>query len=398
MAMRPINLLNRLRITKYGEAGWQPYVWLCYLGFLFLPLAWPDDDHRWLWPTLLSIAVFLPFYFRCFSPRARWKLGNVLTVALIGLALAPFNIMAFSYTVYAVSLAPSALRGFRQPILLTLALLGAYVLEIFLLRQPQAPMTAGIAAMVCLVSCFGTITLAERARQNVALRLSHEEIRRLATVAERERIGRDLHDLLGHTLSLIAIKSELAGKLIDKDREGARREIAEMTQVAREALRQVRSAVTGMRAAALDAELTSARALLESSGISVSMDRAAITLSPGIETALAMIVREATTNIHRHSQARRATIVVEAGEAGQNEQVRLTVTDDGRGGTVESGTGITGIRERVRSLGGNLTIDSPRGRGTVLRASLPLENAIGGSASTVGESPAKALDREVAHP
>jgi two-component system sensor histidine kinase DesK len=396
--MRTIDLLNRLRIRKYGEAGWQPYVWLCYLGFLFIPLAWPDAGHRWVWPTLLSIALFLPFYFRCFSPRPRWKLGNVLAVALIGMLLAPINPLAFTYIVYAVSLAPSTLRGFRQPIVLTLALLGAYLLEIFLLRQPQALMTTGIATLVCLVVCVGTITLVERTRQNVALRLSHEEIRRLATVAERERIGRDLHDLLGHTLSLIAIKSELAGKLIDKDREGARREIAEMTQVARDALREVRSAVTGMRAAALDAELTSARALLESSGISVSIDRGAITLAPAIETALALTLREATTNIHRHSQARRATLSVQLEATGPAAQVSLTVTDDGRGGARESGTGLTGIRERVRSLGGNLTIESPRGRGTVLRASLPAGGAITASASSAAGTTAPTLDREVAHP
>jgi two-component system sensor histidine kinase DesK len=396
--MRTIDLLNRLRIEKYGEAGWQPYIWLCYLGFLFIPLAWPGDDHRWVWPTLLSIAVFLPFYFRCFSPRPHWRLGNLLAIALIGLMLAPINLMAFTYIVYAVSLGPSALRGFRQPVLLTLALLAAYALEIRLLRQPQGVMTLSIATIVCLVSCFGTMTLVERARQNVALRLSHEEIRRLATVAERERIGRDLHDLLGHTLSLIAIKSELAGKLIDKDREGARREIAEMTQVAREALREVRSAVTGMRAAALDAELTSARALLESSGISVSIERSAITLPPVIETALALTVREATTNIHRHSEARRATLSVQSEGIGREAQVSLTVSDDGRGGARESGTGLTGIRERLRSLGGNLTIESPRGRGTVLRASLPAETLVPESVSSATGSPAPTPGREVAHP
>jgi two-component system sensor histidine kinase DesK len=396
--MRTIDLLNRLRISKHGEAGWQPYVWLCYLGFLFIPLAWPQSDHSWLWPTLISIPIFLICYFRCFSPHPHWRLGNVLAVALIGLGLAPFNPLAFTYIAYSVSLAPSALRGTRQPIALAAGLLATYALEVFLLRQPQVLETLLIATIVCLVSCFATITMVERARQNAALRLSHEEIRRLATVAERERIGRDLHDLLGHTLSLIAIKSELAGKLIDKDREGARREIAEMTQVAREALREVRSAVTGMRAAALDAELTSARSLLESSGISVSIDRAAITLPPVIETALALTVREATTNIHRHSEARRATLSVQLEGTGPAAHVSLTVTDDGRGGARESGTGLTGIRERVRSLGGNLAIDSPRGRGTVLRASLPAGGAITASASSAAGTTAPTPDREVAHP
>jgi two-component system sensor histidine kinase DesK len=107
-------------------------------------------------------------------------------------------------------------------------------------------------------------------RKNAALKFSHEETRRIGALAERERIGRDLHDLLGHTLSLIAIKSELAGKLIGRDPRAAGHEIADVMRTARASLRQVRAAVAGMRSASLDDELRSARALLESSGLTLT--------------------------------------------------------------------------------------------------------------------------------
>jgi two-component system sensor histidine kinase DesK len=399
--MRPIELLNRLRIRKHPQAGWQPYVWLCYLGFLFIPLTWPGSGHSWILPTILTIPVFLVFYFRCFSPWPHWKLGNVLAIALLGLALAPFNPLAWTYIVYAVSIAPSAVRGAARVAMLTVALLGVYTLEILWLGQPQALLSLGIAVLACAVSVLATLTFIARARQDAAIRLSQEEIRRLATVAERERIGRDLHDLLGHTLSLIALKSELAGKLLDRDPDAARREIAEVTHVAREALRQVRAAVTGMRAAALDAELASARALLQSSGVSVTIDRGAVTLAPAIETALALIVREATTNIHRHSEARHATIEIGTAGSGGERCVCLSVRDDGRGGASERGTGLTGIRERVRSLGGSFTIDSPRGRGTVLQARLPTDAAADEVTATrpdTVEPQRVSLERETAPP
>jgi two-component system sensor histidine kinase DesK len=207
----------------------------------------------------------------------------------------------------------------------------------------------------------------ENRRKNVALRRSAEEVQRLARVAERERIGRDLHDLLGHTLSLIALKSELAAKLIDRDRDAAAREITEVMNVARDSLRQVRTAVTGLKSAVLEGEMASARALLETVGVALTCRRDAMVLSAQIETSLAMIVREAVTNIQRHARAQRASVEVLAEEAGREKGVLLLVTDDGRGGIEAEGNGLAGIRERVNSLGGTLDIYSPQGEGTRMR-------------------------------
>ena len=131
---------------------------------------------------------------------------------------------------------------------------------------------------------------------------------RLATLAERERIGRDLHDLLGHTLSVVALKSELARKLIDRDLDAARAEIGEVERVARDALSQVRHAVSGIRSTALGAELLAATALLEAQGVKVKCETENVKLTHDRETALALSLREAATNIRRHSGASGVTM------------------------------------------------------------------------------------------
>src|SRR5690606_14235585 len=133
--------------------------------------------------------------------------------------------------------------------------------------------------------------------------------------------GRDLHDLLGHTLSMVALKSDLAARLLERDPAAARGEIAAVSRVAREALAQVRRAVSGIRAAGIAAELASAKLLLESDGVAfeyrVDGSLGTGTLPPEVESAFALAVREAATNIQRHARARRAGagFAIEDGEA-----------------------------------------------------------------------------------
>jgi two-component system sensor histidine kinase DesK len=226
-----------------------------------------------------------------------------------------------------------------------------------------------LVMMPFLTFVIGTIITVERANEEkeAALQLSHDEVRRLAATAERERIGRDLHDLLGHTLSLITLKLELSRKLFDRDAEAARREVEEAEKVARHALAEVRSAVTGIRATDLAAELASVRLLLESSRVRLDYQLPAMSLTVEIERGLSLIMREAATNIARHAQASQASMIVSV-EAGQ---VRLEITDNGRGGISEDGNGLSGMRERARSMGGCLSIDSPRGHGTRLVIVVP---------------------------
>src|SRR5581483_9483692 len=393
---------TRIAGVLYELPGWAHYVWLIYLGFLFTPVLGPQPHGWvWLWPTLASVPVFLFLYarviraFRYRDPPGEGAFPEVVTIALMAYALMPFNDSANTYLIYCAAVSPFTLGSLRRIVIFVLTLLAGYALELVVLGFK--PVLFAVITVVAIASSLTNFMMSENRRKNVALRLSREEMHRMARVAERERIGRDLHDLLGHTLSLIALKSELAAKLLDRDRTSAAREIAEVTSIARDALKQVRTAVAGIRAAALENEIASARALLSTSGIALLFERDGAVLSAEIETTLALIVREAVTNIQRHSGAREARIEVLAeavgcgldggaagGRAGgkrlEEKVVCLRVSDDGRGGITAYGNGLQGIGERVRSLGGVLEIDSPRGKGTTLRVRLPLT----GSASGVG--------------
>jgi two-component system sensor histidine kinase DesK len=361
------------------------YVWLVYLGFLFTPL-FSQNQHgwTWLWVTLVTLPVVVFCYLRVMRafrnnfPTGAEAFPAVVTIGVMAYALTPFNDSANTYLIYCAAVSPMVLPSARRLLTFIASLFAGYAIELALLGF--RPMMFAITLVVSIVAALGNFMLVENRRKNVALRLSREEAHRLARVAERERIGRDLHDLLGHTLSLIAIKSELAAKLLDRDRQAAAREVTDVMTIAREALKQVRTAVAGIRAAALENEIASARALLHTAGMTLTFERDGAVLPAEIETALAMIVREAVTNIQRHSRARQARIEVitqavnatSAGARAGERAVLLSVSDDGRGGVTTMGNGLTGIGERVRSLGGTLEIDSPPGKGTTLRVRLPV--------------------------
>ena len=247
--------------------------------------------------------------------------------------------------------------------------IGGFVVEAAWLQWPWSV----IICMVSMALAIGGGNLARRLNEakDDEIRLSHDEVRRLAATAERERIGRDLHDLLGHTLSLIALKSELAGKLIARDVVAARREIADVERITRDALVQVRSAVSGMRAAGLVGEIASARLLLECAGVRFAYSGFDRELPPAQEVCLALALREAATNIQRHARATSASAdLVVDGDA-----IQLRVRDDGQGGISAHGNGLVGMRERVEALGGSLWIEATRGKGTVLTLRLPMTMA-----------------------
>lgn len=372
------NLL-RLRarlIPEEFELGWMPIFTLGYLAFLFVPMMFsypgdlktsgvPPTTHVWL--TLLSIAIFLPLYFG--SYRCRGLQGQILCVlgmAVLGYGLLPVNVYSNTYLIYAGAFTAYIKADLRKKFIGVAAMLGVYLLELTWFGAPI--FVFALTATITLAVLFSNHFYFENARKRAALKLSHDEIRRLAALSERERIGRDLHDLLGHTLSLIALKSELAGKLIDRDIAAARREVDEVTHVARDALSQVRRAVTGIRAAGLAAELASARQLLESDGVAFEYSLAEIEYSVEQETVLALVVREAITNIQRHAQARHAAVLLET----RKGELHLRIEDDGRGSSVVAGNGLKGMRERVEALGGRLRIDSVRGKGTRIEVDMNL--------------------------
>ncbi|MGN6314105.1 MAG: sensor histidine kinase [Rhodanobacteraceae bacterium] len=367
----PDSVIGRSCATQgYPRSRWIPVVMLVWTIWIFATPAY-SEQKGWLWPTVVSFALFLPLYFRAYYGPRRQVVWCALGMAVLALALTPFNVGGQSYLIYAcafLAFTGGDLRAAAQRMLLLNVF---YAVECVFLGWPWGYI--GSAMLVSMAVGVMNIFFRRNQQQDAELRLSHDEVRRLAATAERERIGRDLHDLLGHTLSLVAVKSELAKRLLERDPIAARREIAEVERVAREALSQVRSAVTGIRAACLTAELASARLLLESVGVAFEYRPPAQELPVEIETTLALALREAVTNIQRHAHATRAEVSVEC----EGDRAILRVRDDGRGGIGAHGNGLTGMRERIEALGGSLAIRSERGQGTALEIALLLSQTSG---------------------
>ena len=379
---------STLCMAMQDGRGWYgrvtPWVWLVWLVWLFGPAFFfdaKDIEHfpNWLWPTLLSLPVFMLVYVGAHLCRRRNIRWYALAILAIGAVVTPLNPFAETYVIYACAVA-AAWSTPRKSGALVLALLVGYSAEWFWLRYPWESMVN--AWILCPIIAGLVITDRIQRRHRADLRLSMDEVRRLAASTERERIGRDLHDLLGQTLSMVALKSELAGRLIERDPRSARREMADVERVAREALSQVRSAVSGIRAAAMAAELASARLLLEAAGVQMEYWHDPQALPPDVETCMALVLREAVTNIQRHARANRVEVTLIIGA----ERVVMRVRDDGRGGVNERGNGLTGMRERIEARGGALQIESPRGRGTSIEVALPLPAIAAGSQSPTPKS------------
>jgi len=337
--------------------------WLNLAYLLMYPVPWLQ--HR---PSVaavaasaLGIAAFLPLYFRSYGSALRARFGYALGMLCIGFALYRCGGIWTVFAVYA-----TASLGFARP--------GRYA-------------ASGVAGVIVLLTAFGvalgisawewgsgvffgtiigvgaTFTGAITAR-NAALAAAREESRHLAVLAERERIARDLHDVLGHTLTVVAVKADLARKLIERDPLAAGRELDEIHATARAALAEVRIAVNGMRSTTLAQELAAARSALESAGIAVSSEMTVEPLPPLVETALAYVIREAATNVLRHSGARSCRIKL--GREGL--QAALEIHDDGQGGQIVEGHGVTGMRHRLMAVRGALELRDESGLHLFARA------------------------------
>jgi two-component system sensor histidine kinase DesK len=365
---KPSDFERNITLSPREKAnGWAPFIWLAYLSFFFIQ---PVLDHSGLKIWLLTIVatiLFLFLYFGLFwleRPRALWLIAGMV---VLGLVCAPYNGGASTFFVFACAFVPFCVQTERKAVGLMagIVVLAAIETQVFHLSGWFLFYAGGLSVVVG----GSNIYFAQRNRALAKLRMANEEIEHLATVAERERIARDLHDVLGHTLSVIILKSELAGKLMDRDPQRAGNEIREVEQISRQALAEVRDAIRGYRSQGLPAELAKAKATLETAGVSVKCEAAKLTLPAMHESVLSMAVREAVTNVVRHAQARNCSM-----RLGQhNGSCHLEIEDDGRGGAHSEGNGLRGMRERVEMMGGTLTRDSQAG--TRITINLPLKQA-----------------------
>jgi len=361
-------------LPKDKDLGWTPWAWLIYI----VPFAITPAAEHWrasLWiATFAATIAFVPLYLRSYWARDRECILIAAAITLLGVLFWPWSPGAGAFFIYAAGVIGQyerteiAVRGISVIALIVMV-------EIWLGHVTLWNATWPLVFTI-LVGAIN-IHFSQVGRANTRLHLAQEEIEHLAKLAERERIARDLHDLLGHTLSVIILKSELASKLAERDVERAKNEIRDVERISRDALAQVRTAVRGYRSGGLSAEIDEARRALDAAGVALEANVDATQLPPSHEAVLSMAMREAITNIVRHANAQHCTIRV----ATTANECMLTVSDDGRGGSDPFGSGLTGMRERVETLGGTLRRDGAGG--TTLTITLPL---VGQTLMSVRES------------
>ena len=379
-----------------------PPAWVLWLGWIiWLPFLVPETlafartrpPVPLLAVTLLLLASFVGMYVGAAwrsageltrtagedreASRMRW-LAATLLLALsvaVGFLSGSLNSEISSPFIYTSAFIAGSFRPVRaiqaNAVVLLAALATGWIVHV--------PDLGQILFVICVVS-FVTISWAHAVRTTHLLRAAQAEISQLAVASERLRIARDLHDLLGHRLSLVAIKSELARRLVSTAPDRASREIADIEQAARSMLQDVREAVSRYRAPDLAGELRAAEEILSASGITLVRDgddSVPGTLSPRLNETAAWAVREGVTNVVRHSRARTCTIRMSM----QEQDIVLDIVDDGSPSPGEAsqggrtGHGIAGLKERTREVGGRCEAGPREAGGFKLTISLPQEKA-----------------------
>ena len=332
------------------------YIWLAYSVFFLIEPVLSHRRRLWI-ECALIYAIFLIAYISYMKARTI-RQRHLLLVAfyILGLVSLPITTGASSFFVYSAAFLPFVVAS--VPIIVTILVVQALGLlaEGLLLHVNFIPLL--LTSFLMLVVGASNTFIARQKRADAKLRMANEQ---LAAVAERERIARDLHDVLGHTLSVIVLKAELAGRLIERDPQRAAREIADVERTARTALSEVREAIGGYRSQGLPAEMELARTTLQAAGVTLACETPLPHLHAAEETVLCLAVREAVTNIVRHAQATHCRICFNTSADGYHS---LFITDDGAHSKlheVHEGNGLRGMRERVQSLGGRLSITNDPG-------------------------------------
>ncbi|MFF2995755.1 sensor histidine kinase [Streptomyces sp. NPDC057950] len=371
---------HRQRLIKAVWTG----IWLVYLSAPVSDLVHGGHSTGVVVLGWIGLVVFVAWYGMLVFRTGRGEatplvLGSLVVLAaqsgLLALSLGREWLVLFVY----VSIASGAvlpLRMSRWAIPAVSALLTAIALAV-----PGGKAYLAGLLIPAFLGGFAMTGVRELVRTTIALREARATVAQLAANEERLRLARDLHDLLGHSLSLITLKSELAGRMLPGQPEKAAQQVADIEQVSRQALVDVREAVTGYRRPRLSGELAGAQVALTAAGVTADLptepDLADVVGAAGVaeetESALAWALREAITNVVRHSGARRCAVELVRRQTLDGPVLELVVEDDGSGGSGDGpGNGLTGLTERLEKAGGTLEAGRVR-RGFRLVARVPAE-------------------------
>lgn len=356
-----------------GRRGVQR-VWTLYACFFLVFLAFPLQAswqaggwQRWLGPIVVAafcawyVAGYLSGWFAWRANAgwrqpgiAAWLAGMLALTALITFVCGPGGLSGLAYVACGCAVFLPTRAGLSAVVLsgITAAAAGFAIG----LPLPWAP-AMGVWIVIVGLAVWGSVLSSRMQESLVAAR---EEKAGMAVELERTRLARDLHDILGHSLTVITVKTELAGRLVDVDPTRAKAEIAEVERLAREALADVRTTVSGYRELSLATELARARRALADAGIEAHLPGSVDETTHGARDLFAWVLREGVTNVIRHSRARTCWVTLRPGA--------LEIRDDGptRGDTLP-GNGLTGIRERARQVGARVTAGAIEPHGFLLR-------------------------------
>jgi two-component system sensor histidine kinase DesK len=344
-------------------------VWLVYLvDVLQAALANPDRLRGAIGTTtvLLFAVIHVVMFIKIRTLRLTGRLPMMMPARWLALTIQSGLFVVVAVTTGQKAVAMTVFLSVMAMFLLPLRLALAYVVALIVVVELSAFLVPGWQvehdlSFQIVLTAFVMWGVMQMVQRNIELAQAQAQIAEMAVSQERNRFARDLHDILGHSLTVITVKAELAGRLVELDPGRAGQEIADVERLARDALADVRSAVSGYREANLATELVSARAALDAAGIEAELPNAVDAVAGERSELFGWAVREGVTNVIRHSGARRCRVVVRPDE--------IRIEDDGclrpepaadravpTGNTVHTGNGVNGLRERAEALGARLTV------------------------------------------
>jgi two-component system, NarL family, sensor histidine kinase DesK len=327
----------------------KPWIWLIFSLYYFVPMYYMELEmftHIFLSVVFIGFVV-LYIWATTLNPHHVWKpIIGIIAIALIVTPISPGSSSIFPYVGFLIGFSYST----RTYLILLCSLVVGIIALHYHFRYPVPYFALPAISGIVTISLWGYV---ERIRFSAKIHWlqSREEIQQLAVIAERERIARDLHDILGHTLSSIALKAELAEKLLQQHKmQDVQQHLSELHHIARESLSLVRQTVSGYKHRGLSGEVIQLCDKLRQNGFSVDLHGEIPRLTPRAETALILALTELTTNVLRHSKGNHCQLSFNV----TPDNVLISVHDNGCIKNITPGNGLNGIQERLHALAGDI--------------------------------------------
>lgn len=341
-------------LPKQSDSNWR-WVPLIFSSFFFLPLGimYPNVELGTLGWAILVYCTFLYLFYRTTlsdKQHLHYWLGATLLLCSIGTWVTPGTQALFGYVAFFCGLHYSFNRAMSAFGFILLTIIASAI------SFDQVNIYFILPAVLTSTGCvFYGYTMQKELIFEAKEKQSKQQIEQLAAIAERERIARDLHDIIGHSLTSISLKSDLAQQLANKDKIAqAVQQINEVAALSRDTLGQVRQAVTGLKASSFSTTLTKLCSQLEQQGFKVTLNCDDVLLPAHIEATITLILTEAVTNILRHSKGDSVNIRLTLDEQNTN----LTISDNGQPNKLVYSNGLTGMLDRCQQLNGNMTVNT----------------------------------------